>query len=192
MRDVGAEWGDLGAHGQRPAEPGRYCVRCQAPLPTDLVGVSQCLRCGTPFMPGDPNSYRLAQIRRGTKFWTPAAIAAIVAGPISAGIVWSVTEFDVDGYNLSVTVGALVTVVMGVVLGYGHRLRTWCWGVLAVESLALLATPLLLGDPCAFFLAIVVGILFSGATIVGIIIGFGVRLILGQTTWDQRWFFPPV
>ena len=170
----------------------RFCVHCQAPLPTDLVNVFQCLRCGTAFEPSDPSSYRLTQLRRSTKFWIPAAIGAIIAGPISAVIVWSVVEFAVNGYSIGVILGTLVTVGGGVVLGYGHRLRTWCWAVLAVEGLTLLATPLLLGDPCAFFLAMAVGFLFSGATIVGIILGFGVRLILGQTTWDQRWFFPLV
>lgn len=169
-------WGDK-------TRPFGYCLRCQEQLRFHTPDPSECHRCGWQFDPGRPETFGARRTFLRWKYWFPGFCLAVASGVLSYAICLMSGEL---GWSLF---GA-VPVSVGAILGYGTRVQTWLLTMLGILAIFTVVTTLVMMHYAGLFCGCTLGIIFIFPTAFGIICGVVLRLILKNSSWDQRAFFP--
>lgn len=182
MSDIGRLWGKEFASEAAPVPP-RYCLRCQERLRDHLAEPSQCHKCGWQFDPARPETYRTDRMFLRWKFWFPGFCLAVACGVLSYAVCLTSGEL---GWSLF---GA-VPLSFGAILGYGTRVRTWLLAVLGILAIFTVVTTLVMMHFAGIFCGCTLGVIFLIPTTIGAVLGVILRLVLQNSAWDQRAYFP--
>lgn len=170
------------AWGDRPRPVG-FCLRCQEPLRFYTPDPSQCHCCRWQFDPARPETFGTRRTFLRWKYWFPGFCLAVASGVLSYAVCLLSGEL---GWSLF---GA-VPVSFGAILGFGTRVRTWLLTLLGVVTIVTVIFTLVMMHYAGIFCGCTLGVVFLIPTTIGIVFGVLLKLILKNSSWDQRAFFP--
>ena len=161
----------------------RYCSRCLEPLSFFASGPWYCWKCSRRFDPHDAKTYSSQRALLRWKYWFPGFCLAVGAGVLVYALL-------VATGALAIALAIAAAVSLGALLGYGASVRVRVAATAMTMLAAALAAVALAGPfagSCVAFSA-AIGILIP--TALGIMAGVVLRVVLEQSNWDQRWYFP--
>jgi len=145
--------------------------------------VPRCSRCGLEYTLRDPSSYRSQPTFLRWKFWFPGLMLAIVSGVLSYGIVLSSGEM---GWSLFFC----VPISFGAIVGYATRAMIWIVIGLGLSAVAGVVMALVSFDITGFFCGATLGLIFVFPAMIGVTLGFILRVSMKLSQWDQRGYLP--
>ena len=159
----------------------KYCVRCQAQLPSAAQG--RCSWCSTEYNTDQPESFKQQRDFLGWKFWFPGFVLAVVSGVLSYGTILSSGEM---GFALFLC----TPISFGAILGYSTRASIWWAVALGLTAIACVCFVLVVMDFSGIFCGLTLGGIFFAPALVGVTLGWLLRIFLHRSTWDQRHYLP--
>ena len=160
--------------------PEGYCLRCQSRLP---YGGDKCRDCGLQFDWGNGATYSSRPRFLAPRFWFPAFCLAVVSGVISYAIVMKTGEM---GFALFVS----VPVSFGAIIGFGTRSGRFLAVLLGLVAVLSVVLAIVTVNLAGFFCGATLGIIFILPALLGVLLGFLLRVFLSHTRWDQRRYLP--
>jgi len=169
----------------QPDVPERYCLRCQARLPT-YEGPSRCVACGREFDGTNPLTYLPQREFSPVAFWFPGFFLAVSVGTIACGSMMRLAEVLEDAEPATSILFGLMWSA-STLCGYGTR----AWGCLLSMLIPLgVLSVIVVGADGGTIMLLVLWIVALTTLTLGLSLGRLLQMSLWLTNWDQRWFLP--
>jgi hypothetical protein len=171
-----------------PISPGStggrgYCLRCGHRLDVNPVaepGESRCGRCGLPFMPDRPATYRHAPpVHRG---WRVALLVTLLTLISFVSYVF----IRADGNSMGSALFLAVPFSLGAMLGFSVPASVWLSILLGLFATPCLVFLVIAMNLSGLFCGALLGVIFLGPMLVGCFVGWLIKMAAGEAAWDRR------
>lgn len=164
------------------ADSRKWCIKCQQPLLDSFIA---CPACRHPFDANDPSTYRTAPTFLRWTFWFPGFFLSTVVGVVSYVLLRLL-----PGTEMGAPLFFAVPLSFGTILGYATHTRIWWALALGLTATAAVVLTIVSLHFAGLFCGAMLGVIFFGPVMLGVVIGWLLRVSLKVSNWHQRMYLP--